>query len=219
LREAVNVRQVEVVGDTPNWIDRAAAGPVVYLYGGEQFWDVVWHERFWNRRIDRVLSTDLARVPGPMPQTPIVLPPDGRLGVGERYAVATDPFSFIGTPIAHLAQIGLDVTGLTLWRLDPPGRVSVVKHNILPNGDMVQPATIDVFGCTGGRLELTFLPKQTNLLKILLDGRLVLRQEIGGSAVWHGAVPVPPRSRTGRCRFTIVPGLLLGSTRIEFVRS
>jgi hypothetical protein len=218
LRDGVNGAQLPVVGPTPNWIDRAAHGHVVYLYGGEQFWNVVWQERFWNRGIDRVLSLDLARVPGPMPQTGLVLGPDGRLGVPERYAVASNHITFVGAPVAHLTQTGLDDTGLTLWQLDSPGRVSTVTHNVLPNGDMTQPASIDVFGCTRGRLELTLLPKRTDVLEIQLDGRVVMRRKIGGRSVWRGSVPVRASTTPRQCTFTIVPNLLLGSTRIDFVR-
>jgi hypothetical protein len=165
-----------------------------------------------------VLSLNLARVPGPMAQTPLVLGPDGRLEVPERYAVASDHITFVGTPVAHLTQTGLDDTGLTLWQLDPPGRVSTITHNVLPNGDMTQPASIDVFGCTGGHLELTLLPKSTDVLEIQLDGRVALHRRIGGQSVWRGSVPAAPSRKPRQCTFTIVPNQLLGSTRIDFVR-
>jgi len=75
-----------------------------------------------------------------------------------------------------------------------------------------------VYGCAGGRLELTLLPKATNVLRILLNGRLALRQVIGGRDSWQATVQVPPTEKSARCTFTIIPAPLLGSTKIAFVR-
>src|SRR4029077_12344956 len=98
----------------------------------------------------------------------------------ERYVVATDPHTFIGTAVAHLPQRGLDTSGLTLWRLDGAPRLSTVEVGVKPNGDMYGPAKVIVYGCTTGQLELTLLPKATNLLRVILNGRVVLRRTIGG---------------------------------------
>lgn len=210
--------QASIVGPTPNWIDRAAKGPVTYVYGGSAYWNTVWFERFWNRRIDRVVSLAPSRVPGPMPQRSATPRVDGRLPVTDRYVVASDRLTFVGSPVAHLAQSGLDVSGLTLWELNGAPRLSTVVHDVLPNGDMVGPATVDVYDCRGGSLELTLLPKSTDVLTISFDGLPIRRVKIGGLPVWHGSIPAPP-SRTPRlCRFTLAGGALLGSTRIAYVR-
>jgi hypothetical protein len=216
---AANARQASVVGPTPNWIDRNADGRVTYLYGGEQNWSVVWQERFWNRRLDRVLSIAPSRVPGPLEQTLIRLPPGGRLPTGDRFVVAPDRISLAGLPVAHLAQTDLDVSGLTLWELQGVPRVDMIEGGVQPNGDMTGPATVSVYDCRRGRLELTLLPKATDVVRILLDGKQVLADRIDGAPVWHGSVTVPPSAAPRVCTFTIVPKLLLGSTRIAFVRS
>jgi hypothetical protein len=153
-----------------------------------------------------------------MPQTSVAIPPSGRLPITEPYVVASDRHTFVGTPVAHLAQSGLDVSGLTLWRLNEPARLSTVAYDVLPNGDMVGPASIDIYDCTKGRLELTLLPKETKTLRILWDGFPVLTANVAGQSVWHGSVPVPPSKQARECRMTIVPQGLLGSTRIAFVR-
>lgn len=190
LAGVVNAAQT-VLGRDRSWIDQAADGDVAYLYDGEAFWNVVWQERFWNARIDQVYSIRPSSVAGPMPQTPVSVGSGGQVPLHERYVVASDRHTFIGARVAHLAQEGLDVSGLTLWRLDGAPRLSTIEHGIKPNGDMVGPARVDIYGCQPGQLELTLLPKATNILRILFDGRLVLRREIGGSSVWHGTVPVP----------------------------
>jgi hypothetical protein len=218
LSRAVAGAQV-VLGPDRSWIDATARGNVGYVYAGEQFWNVVWQERFWNRRLDRVYSIEPTAVPGAIEQTPVRVTSAGRLPIDEPYVVAADRLSFVGTPVAHLAQTGLDVSGLTLWKLTGPARLSTVENGVQPNGDMTSPAKITVYRCAGGRLELTLLPKATHVLRILLNGRLAVREEIDGLDSWHGTIPVPARQTRGNCTFTIIPAPLLGSTSISFVRS
>jgi len=218
LNAAVNSSQAAVVGPTPNWIDRAVDGDVTYLYGGEPSWNTVWQERFWNRRIDRVLTVWPNRVPGPLEQASVTVPANGRLPSPDPYVVAPDRLTFFGAPIAHLTQTNLDVRGLTLWRVTRPLRLSTATEGVQPNGDMTQPAAVTVYDCRGGHLELTLLPKATDVLRILLNGRLVLQARIGGVASWHGSLPVPRSVRPRVCTFTLEPHPLLGSTHIDFVR-
>jgi hypothetical protein len=210
--------RANIVGPTPNWVDRAAGGAVTYVYAGEAYWNSVWLERFWNRDVEHVVTLAPSTVPGPMAQRQAGVPVDGRLPVDDHYVLAANELTFVGSPVAQLAQTGLDVSGLTLWELNEPARLSTVTHNVLPNGDMVRPATVDVYDCRSGSLDLTLLPKATQTLTVLLDGRPVLHADIGGQAVWHGSIPVPKSPTAARCRFTIEGGTLLGSTRIGFVR-
>ncbi|MDX6452065.1 MAG: hypothetical protein QOH16_2114 [Gaiellaceae bacterium] len=218
LTGAVNNNQAAVVGPVPNWIDRAVDGEVTYLYGGEPSWNTVWQERFWNRRIDRVLSLSPNRVPGPLVQTPVTVPVDGRLPSPDPYVVAPDRFTFFGARVAHLAQTNLDISGLTLWRVTRPLRLSTAEEGVQANGDMTQQALVTVYDCTGGRLELTLLPKETEVLRILVNGRLALQARIGGVPSWHGSLSAPRSARPRVCTFTIEPDGLLGSTLIDFVR-
>lgn len=209
-------QEARLVGTPRNWVDRSAKTDVTYIYDGEPDWDSVWQQRFWNERIVHVLSLPPARVPGPMPQTLRAPSADGGLATHDRYVVAPDRFEFIGTPVAHHLR-GPDLAALTLWRLDGPPRLSMSVAGIDPNGDMIRPATLTVYDCAGGRLELTLLPKATDVVTVQLDGRTVLRRRIAGLPSWHGTVPVP-YSHRGICRFTIHGGLLLGSTVLAFVR-
>jgi hypothetical protein len=147
----------------------------------------------------------------------VTLRKDGRLPSSDPYVVAADRLTFNGTAVAHLVQSGLDVTGLTLWRLDGPPRLSTAVANVQPNGDITYPATLTVYDCRGGTLHLTLIPKATDVLRILLNGRLALRTRLAGREFWQGTVAVPPR-RGGVCRFTIIPQPLLGSTEVRFTR-
>ena len=213
----VRTSQADLLGPTPDWIDRAVDGNVTYLYDGEEL-NIPWQQRFWNDRITNVVSAVPYTVPGPMPQRRAPLGPDGRLPIPTRYVVATDAHRFVGTPVAHLAQQGTTTSGLTLWRLDGRPRLSLYTMSVQPNGDMTQPAEVDVYGCAGGQLRLTLLPKLTSRLRILLDGRTVLVRKIGGLSSWQGSIDVPSSHQSELCRFTIVPQQLLGSTQIAFAR-
>jgi hypothetical protein len=139
----------------------------------------------------------------------------GLVAIADRYVVATDRYTFFGKPVAQHVR-GADLESLTAWRLSLPPRLSTVTTGFLPNGDLVGRGTVTVYDCAGGKLELTLLPKETNVVRVTLDGMQVLRRRIGGLS-WHGVVPVPA-SHASTCHFSIRGGPLLGSTVIAFER-
>ena len=218
IASLVRSQQASLLGGDHRWIDHAADGPVAELYDGERYWNGVWQATFWNRRIDDVVSLAPTVVPGPLAQRQERVEPDGRLPLAARYVVASDPHTFVGTPVAHLKQSGLELTGLTLWRLDPPARLSMIERGIQVNGDMTEPGRLTVYDCAGGRLELTLIPKSTRVVTVHLDGHVALRAAIGGLDYWNGTVSVPPSPTPRVCHLVIDGQTLLGSTRIEFVR-
>src|SRR4029077_3424039 len=136
VRNRARADQAELLGSPRNWVDAAVHDGVTFIYDGDPAWNSVWQQRFWNDRITHVLSFPPARVPGPMPQTEQAPTPDGRLAVRDRYVIARDQFSFVGTPIAHHER-GMNLEGLTLWHLSGPPRLSLTTINIKPNGDMI----------------------------------------------------------------------------------
>jgi hypothetical protein len=208
--------QYTLIGYPRDWIDRAVSSDVTYLYEGDGLWNSVWQQRFWNTRIAHVLSFPPLSVPGPMPQREQAPTRDGRVPIKDHYAVASDRITFFGTPIAHDSR-GPNLESLTLWHLDEPARLSMATTGILPNGDMTGPGTIAVYDCAGGTLDLTLLPKATDVVTVSLGNRRVLRQRIAGLKFWQGSIPVPASHR-GTCVFTIRGGLLLGSTVRTFER-
>ena len=177
----------------------------------------MWEQRFWNPRIDRVISIIPNFVPGPITQRVIALPRDGRLPIDERYAVANDQVQFEGSPVAHQDR-GPNQYGLTLWQLQRPARLSYLIAGPIPNGDITGRAVVNAFDCAGGTLGLTLLPKETNRLEIDLDGRVAPSSTSAGTSVWHGEIHVPASHGPAPCTFTIRPDGLLGSTVIAFVR-
>ncbi len=206
------------------WIDRAASGEVTYVYTGEPYWTGVWQEAFWNGRLRHVLDLPGARVPGPIPQSPVRPAPDGRLelpgGTPARagYAVAVAETTFVGDRIAELPQVDAATRGLALWRVEPPVRLSTVRTGVLPNGDMAEPGRLVVYDCRRGRLLLTLLPKASRTVELVLDGSAVRTLRFHGEDSWSGTVPVPASARARVCTFEVRPDSLLGSTVFEFER-
>jgi hypothetical protein len=217
IAKRVHYDQKNLVGIPPNWIARATHAPVAYFYDGEPYWNGVWQVQFWNSNVTDVVAAAPARVPGPMPQRVVAVPADGRLPISERYVVASDPHTFVGTPVAHLTQPDLESGGLTLWRLTGPARLVTVKQGIQANGDMHGPARVLAYDCAGGQLELTLLPKDTGTVTLRLDGRIVQQAKLAGLPYWNGTINVPPSPSPRVCHFEIDGGSLLGSTRIDFV--
>ncbi len=217
IADRTSVDQSVLVGSPRQWVDLHASEPVSYLFD-DPGWNVVWQQRFWNHRIDHVFTIAPAAVPGPMKQQRVSVPLSGRLPIRDRLVVASGTDELVGTLIAH-QSLGLNSPGLNLWRLDGPAALSTVTRGIKPNGDILGAGgEIVAYNCQGGSLNLTLLPKATDILEVDLNGRRVLRQRIGGEPSWHGSISVPPSPRTEACVFRIHGGLLLGSTVIDFVR-
>ena len=104
-----------------------------------------------------------------MKQQRVTVPVSGRLPIRDRLVVASGADELVGTAVAH-QSLGLDSSGLNLWRLDGPAALSTITRNIKPNGDMLGTGEVVAYNCQGGSLNLTLLPKETDLLEIDLDG-------------------------------------------------
>jgi hypothetical protein len=208
--------QTVLVGTPRNWIDRAADGPVAYVYGGDAAGTpVVYEQRFWNHRLNSVISIPPSVVAGPIRQVRAIPKLDGTLPVTQAYAVANDTITLRGSPVATTDR-GPNQYSLALWRLDRPARVATATAGVLPNGDMPGPATVVVYDCAGGSLNLTLLPKATTRLEIDLDRRRIASADVSGKPSWSTSLPVPRSHGSFPCRFTIRGDGLLGSTRISF---
>jgi Dolichyl-phosphate-mannose-protein mannosyltransferase len=216
-RVAARVRadQAQLVGSPQDWVDRATRSRVAYVYNDQPSWNVVWQQRFWNRRITDVVSLAPVSVPGPMHQERINPGPMGELPTDDAYVVASSRDTFVGTPVAQ-QSLGPNSFALTLWQLIRPARLASVVSDVAPNGDIQGDANVVAYDCGGGRLLLTLLPKSTEVVDVYLDGNPVLRRFISGLPSWSGEIPVPPSSSPRSCHFTIRGGALLGSTVIRF---
>ncbi len=225
VRRFSNDLRRQLVGDAPpDWIDRSARGRVAYVYAGSAYWNGVWLTAFWNRRIDRVVALPVPVV-GSLPPHEGVSPRfDGRLfsaeahEVDDPYVVAPAGLSFAGTPV-RTVRTTTDLSGLTLWRVEPPLRMTTWITGLQPNGDVVGSARVDVFDCARGRLELTLLGKTDAPVRLLVDGLLRRTVFLPSGGARTVALPTPAYARGGtRCSFGI-EAPLVGTTRIAFVRA
>jgi Dolichyl-phosphate-mannose-protein mannosyltransferase len=227
-------RQRMFLGSTPTWIDRAAHGPVAYLYQSGSDWTGVWENVFWNRRIDRVYDLGGVRLVGPIPQQQIRIRADGRLvarsgrPVSAPYVVTTtgvvgsEPsFEFAGDPIASTIQPGSQAGGLALWRIDQPLRLSFRTTGIRPNGDIYpgETARLVAYGCSHRVFRVTLLVKQPQTVTIRRNGAVYKRLTFRSPAPdqpWSGAIPalrLPGRpAGTSVCTLDVQTDGLLGST-------
>ncbi|HEY0417144.1 MAG TPA: glycosyltransferase family 39 protein [Gaiellaceae bacterium] len=218
ISHKVRFDQAAMVGTPRDWVDRATRAPVAYVFAGDPAdVNIVWQQRFWNDRVRDVLAFPPYAVTGPLRSSQHAPAPGGRIAVPERYVVANDDLSFVGEPVARQDR-GVDYPGLTLWRLDGPPRVATARTGVKPNGDIFSSAQVVAWGCAGGQLQLTLIPKATDDVSVFLGGRRMLAAHIAGLEYWNGTVSVPPATPSP-CVFTIHGGLLLGSTRIAFVRA
>ncbi len=218
-------QRLKILGANEQWIDHAASGPVTYVYDGDPYWNAVWEQLFWNRRLRAVYRFPWAkRVPGPLRQ-PVVRPlPDGRLlldGGGlasPGYVVASPAFTFVGDPVARTTQVGQE--GLQLWRVDPPARLASARAGVHVGGDIYDHARLVAYGCAGGGLALTLVAKGAPATVVLRSGGDVWRQlDLKAEEVWSGVVPAkltqPPGA--GECEYDVEVTNIVGSTRFELV--
>jgi hypothetical protein len=206
----------------PRWIDQRADGPVAYLYGGNFYWNGVWMYVFWNTRIDQVFTLP-EPLPGSLPPHEVVSPRfDGRLfmtsgkPVDDPYILASDRFTFVGTPIASIKPG--DLSRLTLWSIEPPVRLQMLRTGIHPNGDISGHAQIELFSCTPGTLEVTLLGKDGSPITLSAPGAQP-RTFAPAPRVGLRVVLRTPTSATGNepCTFSLDTPGLVGTTVISFV--
>jgi hypothetical protein len=226
-REVVSqgrAQKLRLLGPTRRWIDARATGSTVYLYDGQSYWNAVWENMFWNRRIRWVYDLPGYKVPGPVPQQEISVLPDGRVRlpdgavVAAPFVVAPVNFTFVGSFVVEAPQYGTDRQGLVLWKADPPLRISTVRFGFQPNGDIYSEGVVTAYDCEGGAFAMTLLIKQPQTLRFLLDGRLAKKISFPSTQIWRGEVRVPRGRARSSCSLKIVVGGLVGSTRVEFVR-
>lgn len=215
-------------GAPTNWIDTTGAKNVGLLLTGQRFWPSAWETLFWNRSISEVLRLRGTENPGVVPQL-VVAPeangrlrtPTGALPSGPPYVAAPTGIAPVGDAVATLPP-SFEQVGMVLWKTSTPLRLSYRVAGFKPNGDVYghEPAVVRVYDCRRGSLELTLLGKQGLPTRILLDGKVVAEHAIPPGQVWRPSIPAPASAAGSRgCVYTITGDGLIGSTRVEFVRS
>jgi hypothetical protein len=242
---AVNAK---LVGTNRDWIDDHATGPVAYVYAGEAYWNAIYENRFWSRRIDRVYTLPGPPVPGPLPTTPVGPLADGRVVFASgrpapaRYAVASDTVAFFGNELGHVRR-----SNLALWAVDSPLRLSTwligvgffttrggPSGDLEATGDIASQAHLVVYACSHGLLKLSLEADTTTLVKILRNGRSIRRIQLVRGGGWSDDLELQPasnvdtqhvhahgraRRRAPQCSFDIVSNGIVHVPRFELVRA
>ena len=225
---ALAVRPLHALrGCAPSWLDESGANGVAYLVTGDRIWPSVWHQMFWNRSITSVVRLRTARSPGVVPQR--VVTPTRRTACSStrterrstrRSSSRRRPCS---SPASRWPRSRRSTEpGMTLWNVESPVRVLQRVRGLQPNGDLYggSSARIEVFACGPGELQLTLLGKQGVATRIRLDGELARRAcDPAGDGVAAGRVGPADADGSGRCVYELESDGLVGSTRIEFVRT
>jgi hypothetical protein len=216
-----------IFGDAPvSWLDDLDASGVAFLVTRDRIWPSVWHHLFWNRSITSVLRLQNTRSPGVVPHEVVSIRDDGVLvnADGEPVAAAqlVTPTSTLSVGDAVTTISANTEAGFTLWKVEPPLRIRQRVTGLQPNGDLYGEgeAVIEVFGCGPGELQLTLLGKQGLPTRIRLNGRVVAERAIPPGKVWRPAVREPEGADGSvPCVYVLESDGLVGSTRIEFVRT
>ena len=227
MRERSQFDRRTIFSDAPvSWLDETDADDVAFLVTGDRIWPSVWHQMFWNRSIASVVRLQSARSPGVVSQRIVTLRDDGVLVDAAGETVEAAQLVAPTTVLAagdQLATVAANTeAGFTLWNVEPPLRILQRVQGLEPNGDLYggRRARVEVFGCGPGELQLTLLGKQGFSTRIRRDGEVLAERWIPPESVWRPAVPAPPDADgSGRCVYMLESDGLIGSTRIEFVRS
>ncbi len=216
-------QQLRLIGPERRWIDRAAEGPVAYVYDGQAYWNAVWENLFWNRRIEWVYDLPGTLVPGPLPQTTLLVAPDGELRpdgrpTPARHLVVPSNFALRGERIAQAPQFGTDRQGLALWRVQGRPRLDTITSGLFPNGDVDRVAALTAYDCDRGTFYATLLVKEPQTVRVFLNGRPTRSETFETSDTWDLQVPVGGDGEVRSCKLRISSNGLLGTTRFEFVR-
>lgn len=224
-RRAQGDRRLFFGSASPQWIDRAANGSVVYVDDGDALWNAAWHIAFWNARVRVVARLGPPRripLPGPVQVT---ARPDGRLAradgssLRQRLVVTRRWVTLFGQRLAYHEQ-GQGEPGLTLWRTPSRPAVSTWTQGMAGRSDLVGPASVTVFACGSGRLELSLVAKRGLPTVAVSTGRLEpANLSLSPNTALEGWVPVAPaRGGNRTCVFRLVPSGPVEVRRLVFRR-
>lgn len=209
------------------WIDRSTTQNVLYLYGGDPYWNRVWQLAFWNERVVTVaalptqirLGRDL--VSGSLPgKTAVVLDPDGHVrrrdggALQERLVAASDDVALIGERV----KTRHGPRGFSLWRIDGPPVIAMWTQGLTLSGEIRDLVTVTVPNCRTGALDvgLTGLTG-TSVVRFFVDGSPLGTATVRPGGQWHGSIPSPlnPTVRTS-CIFGVRSPGGVRLTRVEY---
>ena len=210
----------------PEWLYAAGIEAASLLVTGDRLWTATARTVFWNRTITEVLRLPETPLPFP-PATPVVeVGEDGVLrttdGETLRRDLVVTPSTFVlaGESLAERPAGDSETHGLTTWRPEAPLRVSRRVDGLLPNGDFTGTATITVYECGQGTLDVTILGKSGHPIRAYVDGFQVATLETPAEQAATHSIPAPPYADGTRpCVFVLENEGFAGTTTIAFTPS
>ena len=224
VREIDHLAGLETAHDLgsaePTWIDDAGGDSVLVFDTGELPSTAIARLTFWNRSIRELVR--LEDVPQQaLPQVPVGIRRDGALTdpsdaeVSAPQAVMPGTIVLDGERLAESPPTEI-APGSVLWRVAEPLRLVSRRSGFTPIGDFRE-ATVVVYRCGPGRLEVTLLGK---------DGAPIVARVNGFPYDTFELVPQGSRTVAIRsigiiagapCVFELESAGLVGSTRVEWV--
>ena len=209
------------LGPTRDWVDRTAPGPVAYLYGGQVFWNAVWENAFWNRKVTRFYDLLTYVVPGPLPQQSVGPYEDGRLvdvggrPIRERYMVAGSSTTFRGSIVASAPK-----ADLYLWRVEQPARLDRWTRGLPGAPGYPFRTEIRAYACKGGALRLELQADAAGRFELRRNGVPYRRFRLARNERWSGVIPARARRPLGRrvCSFGVLSSGPVSLVHTDFFR-
>ena len=207
-------QRVAIGTEPPSWLDDAGLRDATLLLTGDRLWTATARTVFWNRAIDDVLRLAPATTPFPPVTTAVTVGPDGVLRTSRGQVlqrplvVAPTTVTLAGEKVAERPAGDSESYGLAAWRPAEPVRIVLQTAGFLPNGDFTGTASVTVYACRQGTLDVTVLGKTGDPVLARVDGIEVGRLETpNGTAVTHH-VPAPAYADGSRpCFFELAnPG-------------
>ncbi len=208
--------QPGTVGSDQRWIDKAASGPVAYVYTGDVFWSSVWESAFWNRKLDAVYDLLLAQIPGGLSQPSVGPNEDGRVvtadgkGLSWPYVVASTTITWRGRRIAKSSA------GLALWRLEPPFRMATWVQNIQFNDVVAEHAKMFAYNCRRGMFRIRVRAPGPRSIRFLRNDGAFRRFELAAGDTIALNVPVSPPEGHRLCSFDLLTNAPVNVLRFAF---
>jgi hypothetical protein len=208
-------------GASADWIDSVGAdGDVLLIDTGEQPSTAPARTTFWNHSV-----RELARLSGvpeqALPQVPFDIRRDGALTdaqgreLSAPYAAAPLSMQFAGTRLVSTPATDI-APGSGLWEVQEPLRLRARTGGFSPIGDF-RHATVVVYRCGAGTLELDLLGKDGEPIAVRFNGFPHETIEVPPQGQWSGAVRPLIADPSQPCQFELESDGLVGSTRVEWV--
>jgi hypothetical protein len=209
------------LGDAePTWIDDAGGDSVLLFDTGELPSTAIARLTFWNRSIRELAR--LEDVPEQaLPQVPVGIRRDGALTdpataeVSAPYAVMPATIVLDGERVAESPPTEI-APGSVLWRVEEPLRLVSRRSGFSPIGDFRE-ATVVVYRCGPGRLEVTLLGKDGEPIVARVNGFPYDTFELEPPGSLNVAIRSIGIIAGAPCVFELESAGLVGTTRVEWV--